>query len=44
MPPAKAGMESGLPYFHRAGTALGVEILQHVEGARTDLGRHWGKP
>jgi hypothetical protein len=23
MPPAKAGVESGLPYFHRAGTALG---------------------
>jgi hypothetical protein len=37
-------VESGLRYFHRACTALGMEILQYIEGAGTDLGRHWGEP
>ena len=33
-----------MPWLGRAGTIIVVEILQYVEGAGTDLGRHWGKP
>jgi hypothetical protein len=30
--------------FRRAEGSLGAEILQNVEGARTNLGRYSGKP
>jgi hypothetical protein len=35
---------AGFPCFRRAGSSRGAEILQHVEGAGTDLWRHRCEP
>ena len=32
------------PGFRRAQGSIDAEILEHVESAGADLGRHWGKP